>query len=86
VIKIALLQEAAILLQKSDLVQSLGFMMNLSSYAEDLTEEAKKRYKKKLTSIGGVDPFVSVVGELCERMPPMESIDIVHTWFCRPVL
>ena len=33
--------------------------------------------EKKLTIIGGTDPFVGVVGELCERIPPLESTDIV---------
>jgi len=48
----------------------------LSPYAEGLSEEAKKRYKEKLSFIGGVDPFAGVVGELCERTP-VECIDIV---------
>ena len=49
----------------------------MSPYAEGLSEEAKKRYKEKLSFIGGVDPFAGVVGELCERTPPVQCIGIV---------
>ena len=52
-------------------------MINLSSYANSLSEEAKTRYREKIAFIGGVDPFSSSIGVLCEKMPPVESIDIV---------
>ena len=52
-------------------------MINLSSYANSLSEEAKARYREKIAIIGGVDPFSGSIGVLCERMPPVESIDIV---------
>ena len=39
----------------------------------DDEEEAKMQCKEKLAIIGGVDPFVSVVGELCESMESMDS-------------
>ena len=36
-------------------------MMNeLSSYAKDLSEEAKERYKKKLEIINRLDPFNAI--------------------------
>ena len=52
-------------------------MSSLSDYAETLPDEAKKRYKEKLSIIGGVDPFLRDVGLLAERFPSVESVDIV---------
>jgi len=46
----------------------------LSPYAEGLSEEAKS---EKLSFIRGVDSFAGVVGELYERTPPVECIDII---------
>jgi len=37
-------------------------MLNLSDYAKALPDEAKKRYNKKLSIIGGVDLFLKDVG------------------------
>ena len=55
--------------------------MSLSPYAEGLSDEAKMRCKAI------IGPFVGVmIGKLCKRMPPMESIDIVSCLFCEPVL
>jgi len=52
-------------------------MSSLSDYAETLPDEAKKRYKEKLSIIGGVDPFLCDVRLLAERFLPVESVDIV---------
>jgi len=49
----------------------------LSEYAEALSTEAKKRYKEKLSIIGGDDPFLRDVGVLSERFPPVEQVDTV---------
>ena len=51
---------------------------NLSSYADDLKSEAKYRYLRKISIIGGVDPFVKlVVGENADCVPPVEACDLV---------
>lgn len=52
-------------------------MLSLSSYAEGLPDEAKTRYKQKISNIGGVDPFSSDLGLPTDGFPPVESIDIV---------
>ena len=53
-------------------------MQNLSSYADDLKPEAKDRYLRKISIIGGVDPFVKlVVGENADCVPPVEACDLV---------
>ena len=53
-------------------------MQNLSSYADNLKPEAKDRYLRKISIIGGVDPFVKlVVGENVDCVPPVEACDLV---------
>ena len=53
-------------------------MSRLSSYAEGLSDEAKDRYRDKLSIIGGIDPFLSDVGGiLTDSFPPVETIDTV---------
>lgn len=53
-------------------------MQNLSSYADDLKPEAKDRYLRKISIIGGVDPFVKlVVGENADCVPPVEACNLV---------
>ena len=52
-------------------------MSRLSSYAEGLSDEAKERYKGKLSIIGGIDLFLSDIGILANSFPPVESIDTV---------
>ena len=52
----------------------------LSKYAEELKEEAKSRYRQKISFIGGVDPFLS--GFSCnlsesESCPPVDSCDLL---------
>ena len=52
----------------------------LSKYFERLPEEAKARYKQKISFINGLDPFLSpyssVVSE-SESCPPVDSCDLV---------
>ena len=50
---------------------------HLSAYAENLSEEAKTRYKEILKIINGFDPFIGVAGELVDRSPPVEAADII---------
>ena len=50
---------------------------HLSAYAENLSEEARKRYKEKLKIINGFDPFTGTTGKLADRLPPVEAADIV---------
>ena len=53
-------------------------MQNLSSYADNVKPEAKDRYLRKISIIGGVDPFVKlVVGENADCVPPVEACDLV---------
>ena len=55
-------------------------MFRLSTYAEDLTGHARRRYEEKLTLIGNVDPFL-LHGEPAlaahTNLPPVEASDIV---------
>ena len=50
---------------------------DLSAYAENLSEEARTRYKEKLKVINGFDPFTGTTGELADCSPPVEAADIV---------
>jgi len=54
-------------------------MQRLSTYAEDLPNDAKVRYREKLEVIGGNDPFLPAgrIGELVERLPEVDSSDLV---------
>lgn len=49
---------------------------HLSTYAENLSEEAKTRYKEKLKIINEFDPFTGT-GELADHLPSIEAVDIV---------
>ena len=57
--------------------QVLNMQRKLSSYAENLSIEAKIRYGKKIEVIGGLDPFGGCPGEPCEEVPPVEASDLV---------
>ena len=37
--------------------------VQLSAYANGRSEEAKKRYKDKISMIGGLDPYLGSLGE-----------------------
>ena len=50
---------------------------NLSSYADNLSNEAKTRYREKIGVIGGLDPFGGCPGEPCKEFPPVEASDLV---------
>ena len=53
-------------------------MQNLSSYADNLKPEAKDQYLRKISTIGGADPFVKPVpGEIADCVPPVEAYDLV---------
>ena len=49
----------------------------LSSYAENLSNEAKARYRGKIVIIGGLDPFKRGLGEPCIVVPPVDASDLV---------
>ena len=49
----------------------------MSTYAENLSEEAKTHYKEKLNIIDEFDPFTGTTGELADHLPPIEAVDIV---------
>ena len=50
---------------------------SLSTYAEKLQNEARKRYREKIAVINGVDPFVSCPGEAIATVPPVDASDLV---------
>ena len=52
-----------------------------STYAENLSEEAKTRYKEKLKIIDEFYPFTGTTGELAHHLPPIEAFDINQTSF-----
>ena len=52
-------------------------MLSLFDYAENLPDEAKKRYKQKISLIGGADPFLRDVDLLTDGFPPVKSVDNV---------
>ena len=52
-------------------------MLNVSSYAENLSEDTKRRYNDKIKIINGLDPFVNVPGEPIDTVPPVEASDLV---------
>ena len=52
-------------------------MLNLSSYAENLSEDAKRRYKDKIKIIYDLDPFANGLGEPIDAVPPVEASDLV---------
>ncbi len=59
---------------KCTMAESLG---KLSAYAEKLSGSAKKRYKEKISQIGGLDPFQGPLEGCVERVPPVEASDLV---------
>ena len=54
---------------------------NLSSYAANLSKEAKDRYVSKISIINGADPFLGVITEAeataTSELPPVEASDLV---------
>ena len=51
---------------------------SLSSYAEGLPEEAKRRYKAKLAVTDGIDPFMNgSLGDPVDCNPPVDACDLV---------
>ena len=46
----------------------------LSAYANSLSE---KRYKDKISMIGGLDPYLGSLGECAGTTPPVEASDLV---------
>ena len=50
---------------------------HLSTYTENLSEEAKTCYKEKLKIIDEFDPITGTTGELANHLPPIEAVDIV---------
>ena len=48
---------------------------NLSSYAANLSKEAKDRYVSKISIINGADPFLGVIveAEATSELPPVEA-------------
>lgn len=52
---------------------------NLSSYAANLSKEAKDRYVSKISIINGADPFLGVIteAEATSELPPVEASDLV---------
>ena len=59
------------------LVYQASMEYALSSYAENLTNEAKTQYRGKIGVIGGLDPFEGCPGEPCEGIPSVEASDLV---------
>ena len=50
----------------------------LSTYAESLPEEAKRRYKAKIAVIDGLDPFMNeCLGDPVDCNPPVDTCDLV---------
>lgn len=54
-------------------------MAKLSSYAENLPQEARTRYLAKISTIGGVDPFLGAnsASEACSQLPALDTCDLV---------
>ena len=53
---------------------------NLSSYAANLSKEAKDRYVSKISIINGADLFLGVITEAeatLSELPPVEASDLV---------
>ena len=51
--------------------------MQLSTYAEMLSGDARDRYQEKISLVGGWDPFLGPQGENTDCVPPVESSDLV---------
>ena len=56
---------------------SCAEMENLSSYTENLSEDANRRYKENIKIINGLDPFVDCLVEPMDVVPPVEASDLV---------
>ena len=53
-------------------------LCTLSCYAENLPQEAKRRYLDKLAVIDGIDPMCSgVFGEPSDKTPPVDACDLL---------
>ena len=52
-------------------------MDRLSSHAAALSEDAKKRYKEKISVLNDVDPFAAGLGEPVEAIPPVNTSDLL---------
>ena len=52
-------------------------MERLSYYAENLSDEVKLRYKRKISVMNRLDSFRGCVGEPVEAVPTVESSDLV---------
>lgn len=52
-------------------------MQRLSSYAENLSAEAKARYKEKIALINGLDPFASCPEGPSDAVPDVDASDLV---------
>ena len=53
-------------------------MQRLSTYAQNLSSDAKARYGEKLAIIGGNDPFLAgSFGEVVDDLPDADSSDLV---------
>ena len=50
---------------------------SLSIYAQNLSDEAKRRYEEKIAVLNGLDPFGSCPGEVIQTVPPVEASDLV---------
>jgi len=75
VIKIVQLMEVTIFLHKVLwLVWSWIFLLTQRAFQR---KQKGTNYQDKLSIIGGVDPFSGCVGVLSERLPLVESIDII---------
>ena len=50
---------------------------SLSTYAENLLNEAKRRYMEKIAAINSLDPFGGCPGEAIETIPAVDARDLV---------
>ena len=49
----------------------------MSSYADSLSYEAKRRYLEKISVVNGIDPFSGCVGEPVDAVPPVDASDLL---------
>lgn len=55
-----------------------GSLCALSCYAENLPQEAKRRYLDKIAVIDGIDPMCSgIFGEPSDKTPPVDACDLL---------
>ena len=56
----------------------LNFSSTVSSYTENLSEEAKRRYLDKIAIIDGTDPMCDgIFGKLSDKTPPVDACDLL---------